>query len=677
MISASGLSLSHAARTLFSDVSIRLTPGQCTALVGGNGVGKTTLMEILVGINPPDSGTVSRPKGCQIGYLPQELTDHPTGTVIEEVLAGHAELAQLEAELRHLPESMATATGAEYDKLLEAYGEAQHRYETIGGYSIEASAYRILFGLGFRDADVHRPFTSLSGGWRMRAALARLLLSVPDVLILDEPTNHLDTDSVSWLEQTLRNYEGAVLFVSHDRDFIDNVATRVIELAGGTTAEYVGGFAEFVVQREDRIAQIEAAATQQSRELARNERFIERFRYKATKAKAVQSRIKTMEKLEKIVVPQRAELVARYAFPEPQRSARVVVDVGNAPVGYDGEAVLSDVNLVVERGQKLAVVGPNGAGKSTLLKLLVGELTPMKGTSELGNNVDVAHFAQHQVEALDMDRTVIVEFSAAASSHVQPKGRNLRTVLGSFGFSGDAAERKIRDLSGGERTRLAIAMCLVNPVNLLILDEPTNHLDLPSCDVLEDALTAYPGTVLLVSHDRHLIRAVADDLLEVRDGRAVLHPGVDEKVLSPSFEGGSAGASSSPSRVVTPKKQSKKSSKGNDSPTAGRSSIITPTNPGTAGKKSTGDKRAEAEVRQQRSVNTKDLRKAVSKAERDLAKAEEAVAELNRQLADPTVYNDPARATQLATEFGLAKDGASAAMDTWMAAADALELAGG
>jgi len=689
VISASGLSLSHAARTLFSNVSIRLTPGQCTALVGGNGVGKTTLMEILVGINPPDSGTVSRPKGCKIGYLPQELTDHPTGTVIEEVLAGHEELAQLEAELRRLPEAMAAATGESYDQLLEAYGEAQHRYESIGGYSIEASAYRILFGLGFRDADVHRPFTSLSGGWRMRAALARLLLAVPDVLILDEPTNHLDTDSVAWLEQTLRNYEGAVLFVSHDRDFIDNVATRVVELAGGTTAEYVGGFAEFVVQREERIAQIESAATQQSREMARQEKFIERFRYKATKAKAVQSRIKTMEKLEKIVVPQKPELVARYAFPEPQRSARVVVDVENATVGYDGEAVLSGVNLVVERGQKLAVVGPNGAGKSTLLKLLVGELAPMAGTSELGNNVDVAHFAQHQVEALDMDRTVIVEFSAAASSHEQPKGRNLRTVLGSFGFSGDAAERKIRDLSGGERTRLAIAMCLVNPVNLLILDEPTNHLDLPSCDVLEDALTAYPGTVLLVSHDRHLIRAVADDLLEVRDGRAVLHPGVDEAILSPSFEGGSAGASSSGARVAAPKNtKSTKSAK--KSPGSGQppgSSSTPPANMANhqpasadghgAARRTPETKRAEAQARQQRSTTTKELRRAVSKAERDLAKAEEHVAELNRQLADPAVYGDPERATDLATQFGAAKDAASAAMDAWMAAADDLERGGG
>jgi ATP-binding cassette subfamily F protein 3 len=321
-----------------------------------------------------------------------------------------------------------------------------------------------------------------------------------------------------------------------------------------------------------------------------------------------------------------------------------VAEVSHADVGYGDTAVLRDVDLVVERGQKLAVVGPNGAGKSTLLKLLTGGLEPLTGTAKLGANVDLAQFAQHQVEALDLERTVLQVFQGAAGP--QPKGRNLRTVLGSFGFSGDAVDRRVGDLSGGERTRLAIAICLVNPVNLLILDEPTNHLDLPSCDVLEDALTAYPGTVLLVSHDRHLIRSVADHLVEVREGRVKVHVGVDEAVLSPSFQGGTASAAPS---APEPK------------PSHAR----------------TATKKTEARQRQQRSADTKPLRARVQKAERALAAAESAVAELNRLLSDPEVYADAEKATALAKEFGEAKDKAAAAMDEWMVAAEALEAAGG
>jgi ATP-binding cassette subfamily F protein 3 len=648
MLSASGLAVAHGARVLFSDVSVRLVAGRRTALVGGNGVGKTTLLEILVGLRAPDAGEVHRPKDLRIGYLPQELTDRPTGRVIDEVLAGAEHIRSLELELEQLMHRIADTTGAEHDRVLAQYGEAQTRFEQLGGYALEASGRRILAGLGFSDEDAERPFTELSGGWRMRAALARLLLSSPDVLVLDEPTNHLDTDSVAWLEQTLRDYPGAVLFVSHDRDFIDAVADRVIELSNGSAVEYVGGFAEFVVQREERLAMLEATAANQARQIEKVERFVERFRYKATKARQVQSRIKTLEKLERIEVPERKELVARYAFPEPQRSSRTVVEVRGATVGYDGEAVLRDVDLVVERGHKLAVVGPNGAGKSTLLRMLVGELTPMAGSSTLGANVDVAHFAQHQVDVLPLDRTVLQVFTGAAGP--QPKGRNVRTVLGSFGFSGDAVDRKVGDLSGGERTRLALAICLVNPVNLLILDEPTNHLDLPSCDLLEDALVAYPGTVLLVSHDRHLIRAVADDLLEVRHGRVRLHRGVDESVLTPSFSGGAVGPTSEPAPAPAPPPPAKRRA---------------------------AAKRDEAERRNRRHASTKELRSRVARAERALAAAEAEVADLGRQMSDPDVFSDPDRATEVARAFGDAKDRAGALMDEWESAATALEAAGG
>ena len=659
MITVAGLTKAHGPRTLFREVTFRLLPGRRIALIGGNGVGKTTLLEIVVGVQFADAGEVHRPKDLRVGYLPQELTESHAGTVLDEVMSGADHIRSIGVKLDQLMADIATTTGAEHDRVLNQYGELQSRYEQLGGYSLESDARKILAGLGFRESDADRPFSELSGGWQMRAALARLMLAKPDVLVLDEPTNHLDTDSISWLENQLANYPGAILFVSHDRDFIDAVAERVVEVAGGTATEYVGGFAEFVVQREERLASVLAQAAQQKREMDKVEQFIERFRYKATKARQVQSRIKTLEKLEKIAVPDQKAIVAKFSFPEPRRSSRVVVEIDDVTVGYDGIPILSGVNLVVERGQKLSLVGPNGAGKSTLLKLLLGDLTPLSGTVTIGNQVDVAYLAQHQVEALDLTKTVAMEFSARVGGD-QPKTRNLRTVLGSFGFSGEAADRRIADLSGGERTRLALAICMANPVNLLVLDEPTNHLDLPSCDVLEDALSAYPGTVLLVSHDRHLIRSVAHDLLEVRDGKVVLHSGVEDSVLSPSFQGGNAGPGS-PSASTSPKQatsnaQGKAKGKGK-----------------AKGPQSGSPKRAEAEARQSRHQNSKALRSEVARLERELVAAEAEVAELNRQMADPAVYGDPEEITRLSLAFGVAKDRSSELMDAWAEASARLE----
>jgi ATP-binding cassette subfamily F protein 3 len=651
MITVSALSKSFGGRTLFEGVTFKLVPGRRVALVGGNGVGKTTLLEIIVGDQQPDSGEVHIGRGTRIGYLPQELTEQIEGTVIAEVLRGAAHVTDLEEQLARLAHDVA-ATGPDgsdpdadaHQRTLEAYGEVQHRFETMGGYGVESEARRVLAGLGFRDADMDRPVQELSGGWRMRVALARLMLSAPDLLVLDEPTNHLDVESVAWLEQHLAQWPGAILFVSHDRDFLDAVAQRVVEVSHGSAVEYVGGFEEFVLQREERLAAAEAAAAAQQRQLASTERFIERFRYKATKARQVQSRIKALEKIDRLQPPPQAELVAKFAFPQPQRSSRVVVEAIDASVGFDGTPVLSGIDLVVERGQKLALVGPNGAGKTTLLRMLLGQLPAMTGTVTIGNNVDIAEFAQHQVDALRFDRTVLEEFRAAVG---EEKGRNLRSVLGSFGFRGDAVDRKVGDLSGGERTRLALARIMVDPVNLLVLDEPTNHLDLPSCDVLEEALNAYPGTVLLVTHDRYLIRSVADALVEVRDGAVVYHPGVDEEVLAPASATLAAGRASAAASTA--------SDAGSRRPNKAES------------------RRLSAEDRQSRQRRTKELRSTVQRLERQIAKLEAEASSLTEQLADPAIYEDHQRVRELADAHEAAESKVGSLLAEWETAQSRLE----
>ena len=658
MLTVSGLSKSHGARTLFNDVTFRLSPGRRVALIGGNGVGKTTVCEIIVGLQESDSGEVSRPKDYRIGYLPQELLESWSDSVLAEVMRGSGEVVELEARLRKLEAEIGSEDPDVANIALEAYGVAQSRYEAMGGYQLEADARRILGGLGFTSTDMDRPLAEMSGGWQMRAALARLLLQSPDVLVLDEPTNHLDVDSVAWLENQLANWPGAILFVSHDRDFIDAVAERCIEIAWGTANEYVGGFAEFIVAREERIQVLEAAAARQAKEMQRVERFIERFRYKATKAKQVQSRIKALDKIERIEPPSSEDLKLKFAFPEPARSSRIVIEIDEATFGYDGEAVVSEVNLVVERGQKLALIGPNGAGKSTVLKAVLGQMDPMKGTVKIGANVDVAYFAQHQVDALDLNRTVEQEFRHAVGE--QPKNRNMRTVLGSFGFSGEAVERRVGDLSGGERTRLALAETMCNPVNLLILDEPTNHLDLPSCDVLEDALRAYPGTVLLVSHDRYLIRNTMEELVVVRNGRLTHFPEMEESILHPVGPAiGNAPGSSSPKRPAT-----KSSSKA-----PGRSS-----GPKSGGQqqKKTGTGNVQAPHRNAEHRASRKVRNRVDRLEKKAVAAETEVKELEQRLADPKVYDDRALMNDLINSHEAAQGRATRYLSEWEEAATAL-----
>jgi ATP-binding cassette, subfamily F, member 3 len=660
VLSLSDVSVSLGAQPLFQDVSMKVSPGERVALVGGNGAGKTTLLHTALGMRDPDRGTVSRPKDLRVGWLPQDVVDAvgEATSVLEHVLEGASHIRELEVRLRELERQLETAAEADHDALLARYSRTQDSFEKLGGYELESEAHRVLAGLGFAPNDAHRPTSELSGGWRVRVALARLLLAKPDLLVLDEPTNHLDLDTIAWLETTLRQLPGSLLFVSHDRDFIDAVADTIVELAAGTATTYevrsgtlaaeLGGFASFVHQREQRLQQLRAARAQQDRVIAQQERFIERFRYKATKARQVQSRIKALDKVERIEVPNHKQLVARFGFPEPPRPGRVVAEVSDLTVAYGDLVVLEHADLVIERGRKVALIGPNGAGKTTLLRALAGQVPVVDGTVQLGANVEVAVVDQHQAEVMDLDKSVLEEFrSALDDTH---RRLNHRSMLGAFGFPGDLADRKVGQLSGGERTRLGLAKVMASPANLLLLDEPTNHLDLASRDVLEDALQAYAGTVVLITHDRHVIRSVADGIVEVGEGKARFFDGTYEE-LSARRDG-----TSDP--VVSAAK-----------PVDRRSGRRDPQ------QRPARDKQAEAERRNARYRATKELRQEVRRVEQELGRVEGRVAELNRQLADPEVYADGGKVKELVAEHARAKDEAAELMDRWERAQLQLEEA--
>jgi ATP-binding cassette subfamily F protein 3 len=547
MIALDAVSKGYGGQQPLQDCTWRIGRGERIGLVGPNGAGKTTLCRILAGVEETDAGRVHRDTGVTVGYLPQEVTTGEDRTVLAEALSGFDEVWRLEAELESLAARMA-GPGAE-PGLIDAYGEIQHRFEALGGYRLEAEAKIILGGLGFSPEGVHRPLAEFSGGWRMRAALARLLLLRPDLLLLDEPTNHLDLESLQWLENFLAAYEGSVVIVSHDRYFLNRMVTAIAELAGGSVTLYHGDYDHFLVEREARQALREAQARNQAKRVAEIERFIERFRYKASKARQVQSRVKMLDRMERIETEATARRI-HFAFPQPPRTGRLVARLAGVRKAYGDNVVYAGVDFQVERGDRVALVGVNGAGKSTLLKMLAGALPFDAGERVLGSHVEVQYYAQHQLDALDPTRTVLEEIELAAPD---AQISRLRTILGSFLFSGDTVEKKVTVLSGGEKARLALAKMLARPAALLCMDEPTNHLDLASKEVLEEALAGFTGTIVFISHDRYFINRIATQVVEVDHGRLTTHLGTYDDYLAHKAQGTATPQPAETTRSSAPK----------------------------------------------------------------------------------------------------------------------------
>jgi ATP-binding cassette subfamily F protein 3 len=636
MIQLEGVSKGYAGQTIFRELSWRVPDRERIGLVGPNGAGKTTLCRLLADVEEPDDGRVVRPRETTVGYLPQEVATAPGGSVLAEALAGFDDVWRVEREMEDVAARLAEAGAGATETLTAQYGELQHRFEALGGYRLETQARTILGGLGFRPTDFGRPLTEFSGGWRMRAALARLLLLRPSLLLLDEPTNHLDIESLEWLESFLGDYEGTVVLVSHDRYFLNRMVTSIAELGPAGLAVYPGDYDEYLVQREARRELLEAQARNQSKRIAEIERFIERFRSKASKARQVQSRIKMLDRIERIEVERDARVI-RFAFPQPPRTGRRVATLTGVHKSYGDNVVYAGVDFEVERGWRIALVGANGAGKSTLLRMLAGVLPFERGERTLGAHVAVHYYAQHQLDALTPSSTVLEELERAAPELGQTR---LRTILGTFLFSGDAVEKKIAVLSGGEKARVALAKMLVRPAALLCMDEPTNHLDLASREVLEGALGAFPGTIVFISHDRYFINRIATGVVDVERGALVTYLGNYDDYLDAKARAAAGPAPPSAERAPA------------------RPRTATPAAPARP-------ERPRAAKSAKATKDVRELRRRLEEVERQIHAVEARLAEVGARLGDPLLYADGERARATAAERKHAEEQVMWLMRQW------------
>ena len=518
MLAINNLSVQFTGTNLFENVTFNIGDRDRIGLVGKNGAGKSTLLKILCGWQQPETGTLVIASGQEVGYLPQEMVPDARRTVLDEAMTAFSRIDELLALQQRLAEEMAERTdyeSAEYTRLMNRHNEVTEQVSLLGADSRQELTEKVLLGLGFKHSDFDRMLTEFSGGWQMRVELAKLLLRQPDFLLLDEPTNHLDIESIQWLENFLQGYAGAVVLVSHDRTFLDNITNRTIEITAGRIYDYRCPYSEYVVQMQERRASQMAQLTAQQRQVAQIEAFIERFRYKATKAKQVQSRVKMLEKMEMVQLDEVSTESIHFRFQPAPHSGKIVVETHGLGKAYGNLRVFAGVDMLITSGRRIAFVGKNGEGKSTMAKIIVGDIQDYTGTFRLGANVQVGYYAQNQAAMLDGERTVFQTIDDIAVGDIRPKIRN---ILGSFLFDSEDCEKKVKVLSGGEKARLALAKLLLTPSNLLVLDEPTNHLDMDSKDILKNALLQYTGTLIVVSHDRDFLQGLTDELYEFRDG---------------------------------------------------------------------------------------------------------------------------------------------------------------